>query len=393
MKFLFFTVIFSALVASCATSSPPNREPADVSIERMPQEKIAQKQVSGRKNGPIMLSHGENLAWQKFFTTPPDPRQKSELEKALKAYDGKKTTEALLKRGRTMVSLGRLKEAEAVFQEGLRLDPRHLPLILDLAQVFLRQHKTQEAMGFLGQAHGVLSQLENPPKDEAFRYKYVLALAHLQRGERDKGQSMLSDLIAIEKGFTPGYAALAGSYLAMGRFKVAEFIAKRGIDRGKDDPGLLNILGVVENQRGNEARARQYFDDALEKNPNFVPALVNRASSNIKRMEYMPAELDLEKSISIEPENVEALIALGVVQKKMGRMKAAKTSFERAIDANPESGVARYNLANLYMDELGDSGEALRLYHEVTQVRDVDAKTRQMAIQRIEGLQGRSLSR
>lgn len=378
-------------LSSCATnSSSEKQEPEDVAMERSTPNQIERNKIDGSaKHGPIALEHGEKIEWQKFFEPQPDSKQKSKLEERVTHYQGKKNTEDLLKAGRIYMSLGLVREAESLFKQGLRKNPDHIPTLLDLSQLYIRRQQTQNAFDYLAQTRASLDKLENPPKDEAFRYKYVLALAYLQRGEREKGQQILSDLIALEKSFIPGYAALAGSYLATGRIKVAEFIAKRGIDSGKDDPSLLNILGVIENQKGNDSRARQYFDDAIVKNSDFVPALVNRANLNIKRLEFMPAEADLNKCITIDPENVEALIALGIVQKKTGRIKAAKSTFERAIDANPESGIARFNLGSLYFEELGDRGEALRLFNEVLQVKLVDQTTRNLAMKKVAEIQGR----
>ena len=91
-------------------------------------------------------------------------------------------------------------------------------------------------------------------KSFIFRYRYTLALAHLARGERTKAHKLLSDLIGVDKSFAPAYVSLATSYLGLGKESVAEFVAKRGLDRIKDHPALLNLMGIIA-QKGRQAPA------------------------------------------------------------------------------------------------------------------------------------------
>ena len=370
--FALLTVVFSV---ACTTSESEKPKDLDVALEKIP---ASATRVSPTKKGKTPSTQ-DVLGWKQFFRSPPNEVQRSLLAQNLITIDDNADSVTLLKRGRNQVSLGQLAAAEASFRLALRKDPDSAQAMLESAQYYLRTQAFQKAFDFLVM---VKQQIDSNPALKpivVFRYKYILALTYVSTGEVSKGHKILSDLIATDKSFTPGYAALASSYMSNGKRKIAEFIIQRGLDRGKDDPALLNLLGVLKQRAGNRIDARRNFDKALKISPTYSPAIVNRANLMLANREFDTAEIELQRAITFTPGNSSAYVSLGICLKNMGRFADAKESFTKAIDLQPDNASARFNLGVLMANELEKPTVALRLFNEVLQTQDNKPEVKQMA--------------
>jgi Tfp pilus assembly protein PilF len=264
------------------------------------------------------------------------------------------------------VALGREKEAEAAFLEAIRKDPKNLDANLEMAGISLRLRKMNQAFDFLAETKKLMSAEEENPVSLVFRYRQMLAMAYLARQEYKSAHRIFSDLIALDRDFIPAYVALAQSYLAQERIQTAEFIAKRGLDRSQKDAGLINILGIVALRKGQQLEARRFFDDAIQLQPSFAQARLNRASLAIQNGEFEAAEQDIKKALEDAPGVVDGYVTQAVLFRKTGRIQGAKEALNTALEMQPEHAVARYNLALLYAESLSDVASAKRLLSEVS---------------------------
>lgn len=328
------------------------------------------------------------VEWQRFFKPPPGPKERSLLEKKLATWRDAGDAASLVTRGRNELALGRNVNAEVSFREALRLDEKNLEALLELAQIALRRRDTGTAFELLAQLRDLFAVRDKIEAGLLLRYRYTLAVAHILRGERDRGHEILSEIISTEKAFAPAYNALASSYLAVGKVDLAEFIAKRGIDRTKEDPGLNNLLGALAERRGKEAEAEEWYNKALSLAPAFVPAIINRANLQLKHALYKDAEDDLHKALLYSPGDADAWVSLGLCRKHLKDFAGAQSSFMKAIDFDPDHAAARYNLAVLLAENLKEKADALRLFHEVLQTRDSNAPLKEQARLYIDELEG-----
>lgn len=317
--------------------------------------------------------------WQAFFKAPPSEKERHLLEQRLAGWQDTSSPKDLVAKGRDEEALGRYAAAEADFRKALRLKADDLDAALELAALYLRKKSVGDAFDFLAQVKEGLSTSDEVGQTLVFKYRYTLAVAYIARGDRAKGHKVLSDLIGLDKTFAPAYATLAASYLAIGKDSVAEFVVRRGLDRAKDDASLLNLMGVIAQKQRDPEVARSWYDKALVATPTYAPALVNRAALSTLSLEYGAAEEDLIQALSFDPQSVDALVALGIVQKRQGNLSGAKASFAKAVDLSPDDAYARFNLAVLLADDLKKPNEALRLFHEVLQTATPGSELRDLA--------------
>ncbi|SMF72864.1 tetratricopeptide repeat protein [Pseudobacteriovorax antillogorgiicola] len=364
--------------------------PLSPSREDLPKSTASQLVAVSKED----LNPEKVMAWQHFFKPDPDQRKRQQITKKISNSEKKPDLklDEVLELARNQKSIGQLVKAETRYREVLRRHPEHLDALIELAQIYLLRSQVEKSFDYIVAAKRILADQEKPKKIDLFKYKYTLSLGLLQSHRKDEGHRILSELISDDPKFTHAYIALAGSYLEDHKLDMTEFIAKRGLDHLEDQPELLNILGIVASQRGQYRKAQSYYNQALEKSPHLVSALVNRANLSINKGQYKSAEIDLRNAIKHNPYHTNAYISQGILFKKMGRYTSAKVSLQTALDQNPENAFARYNLAVLMVDKFDDKNTALRLFYEVLQSNEQTAEIKELAKVQIQGLRDSRLS-
>jgi len=327
----------------------------------------------------IIIPQDAVTNWQSFFKSPPNAVQKNILEQKLKKWSDNDTAQGLIARGRSESAVLQHGAAEISFRKALRIDGNNHDAMLELASLYLKKGDIATTFELLTQVREVTTTSENISKNFIFKYRYILALAYLARGEREKGHNILSSLIGEVKNFAPAYTALASSYIELGRLNVAEFVMKRAVDRIKDNASVFNLLGYIH-QRGRQSdAARRWFDKALAIDPHFAPALVNRGNLYAQQFELGHAEKDLLAALAADPSSSDAMVSLGVVQKRQGNIAGARASLSKAVEMNPNNAFARFNLAVLMAKDLKQPTDAIRLFSEVMQTSGATRELTNMA--------------
>jgi tetratricopeptide (TPR) repeat protein len=120
------------------------------------------------------------------------------------------------------------------------------------------------------------------------------------------------------------------------------FLAASAIDTG--DPATLDdAVGM--------------YREALRREPDLVPALINLGNAHYTRGALIEAQALYEKAVSTAPEFFEAHFNLGNVMHDLGRFDEACLSYRDAIALNPRCAEAHFYLA-VTLEKAGRSGEA-----------------------------------
>jgi tetratricopeptide (TPR) repeat protein len=169
---------------------------------------------------------------------------------------------------------------------------------------------------------------------------YIEGTAAIERGELPEAVELLQQAIQAQPEFTPALHALARAQLALGEHQLAsahyerlyeltgepQFLASMGychnlmgihqkaieyysraITGGYRNELVLNNLGYSHQQQASLPTARQQFDAALQINPNYRPALQNRACLELawararKEPIRSTAKSDIESTIRLAP--------------------------------------------------------------------------------------------
>ncbi|MDQ3235486.1 MAG: tetratricopeptide repeat protein [Pseudobdellovibrionaceae bacterium] len=370
-------LMLTLTVISCTTEGDNNA--LDVNLPPSSATTLAMKQK------PDNLDPQQIFDWQRFYKPAPSAQDQKAIATAVQAAP-QGTVEERLRQARNVMALGRRQEGRRLYENILRDDADQIDAQLELAHLYLAENNVERAFDYLTSIRKILSKMEKPPLDQTFRYRYALALTYIQSQNRKKGHEILTELMERDPTFLPAYGALAQSYLEQEKLDVAEFIAKRGLDKGPDEPRLTNILAVIALRRNRLDDCKSWLHKALSQNPDYVPALINRANLSIQRREYVIAENDLQRAADLEPMNSEVQIALGLLMKRTGRISHAKVALEKAVELDPQNAFARYHLGVVLSDDYKDRTGALQLFYDVLQADEKYSGLKNMAKIQIEAI-------
>ena len=183
---------------------------------------------------------------------------------------------------------GQFDEAEKMFRQILDLNPVHGQALYFLGIIALSKGVMDEACRLLYNA--CLSDPKN--KD----YSYSLAVALQESGKFDE---------------------------ALHRY---EEIA--------DMPEAQNNMGNIRRQKGELEKARTAFDKAIEINPKFVWAYVNKALLERQENHQKKAEDLLETALQIEPDFIQGLYQLSVQNRLNKNFNQSLQLIEKALKLN-----------------------------------------------------------
>jgi len=122
--------------------------------------------------------------------------------------------------------------------------------------------------------------------------------------------------------------------------------------------------GALHQAQGNDARALEEYDRALELYPGMQGAIYNLGNLRFRRKDYAGAAGEFSRVLAINPVMVEALNNRGNSWAALGRMKEAEMDYLRAVALRPGYADALYNMA-VTRYRLGDQAGARKWFRAV----------------------------
>ena len=135
---------------------------------------------------------------------------------------------------------------------------------------------------------------------------------------------------------------------------------------------------VVRMNAGDDAAAEQAFRKIAADYPQYSGALVNLGILQAKQGRLEDAEKSFQSALERNASNAAALNQLGIVYRKLGRFQEADQSYQRAVQADPNYANAYLNLGvlcDLYLQQPERALEAYERYLEVAASPDGRVKT------------------
>jgi Tfp pilus assembly protein PilF len=141
-----------------------------------------------------------------------------------------------------------------------------------------------------------------------------------------------------------------------GNYPAAVEAYKRGLEVQPDNVELLNAMGFALFQQGESGKAVVALERALEVDPQHWKAHNNMALASIDLGELEMAEAHYRESLAIEPQPA-IYNDLGFVLERQGLPEDAAAAYRKALELDPESAAAHYNLG-VSLARSGDFAEA-----------------------------------
>ena len=269
--------------------------------------------------------------------------------------------EELLNKGNIELESGNLISAEELFNSALKIDPSFAPALKGLSKLYLHKGNLKKANEF---------SIEAVQKDEDFREwsnKITKISEKIQNGNRNVQQGQYEEaiknynLVSKEHPYFPD----AEFYKGLTRFRQKDIDAaaehfKKTLDiypeHKKARKGLDNVTkqflnaGNKSYKRGDVSKATNYYEKALEFDPEFYLAYFQLGVLQKKQGQSKKAIESLNKVLEINPDHDKTWFTLGTAYESDGNNQEAIAHYNKAIDINPGYSKAYGNLGKLYTE-------------------------------------------
>ena len=255
---------------------------------------------------------------------------------------------------------GKLEEAEKLYREILKNEPKHVDANHNLGLIKISQNKSAEAIPLLKIA------VETNPSIEQFWVSYTTALINEKQFE--EAESCCRKAIKQKVNSAKIYFNLGITLNELGRLEESEESYKIAIEIKSDYAEAYNNLGNTLLKLDRFERAIVSLKKAIEINPDYAEAYYNLGISLQKLERLKEAEKCFKKTIQIKPDFAEAHKYLGYILQRLGRLEEAEKCYKTAIQIKPDYAEAFNNLGSVIKD-LNRLDEAEKCYKKAIEFK------------------------
>lgn len=261
----------------------------------------------------------------------------------------------------------KLEEAVEVFKAGLQLAPDYVNMRHEYAQALYSLRRIAEAEYQWKQV------LEREPRHAMALMS--LGQVHFMRQEFQQARELYQRGLDIppDTPFSLGQPALGYHRFAMVNWALGDFDAASTAfaQAAAHDPRMLDVFvdhARLLQEQGRPDDAVAVYQRGLAENPTAAVLHLGLGNVLLQAEKFGEAHAALTSALTLAPNDVRALSAMGFVELQMGNPEPAIERFRRAIQLEPRYALAHYHLGNALL-QLGDRNGAIQEFEETLRLR------------------------
>lgn len=281
-----------------------------------------------------------------------------------------KMVEAIYNAGLSYQNCGMMKDAEAKYQEALKIHSGHGPSLSNLGQIYFLGGNEARAKQYWEKA------VEADKKVVGARNNLAWLMIRQVRERKarladveEQALTHLRSALAVENDNIEAYVLLSLLYMEgaeknKARLTLAKLLLDEAKKRNDKYAPLHNAYGLLELKRENVAQALEEFRMAVQQNPDFIEARMNVGNIVLGFRKYDEAAEQFNAVLKMRPKYYDAVLGLGVAQRGLKQLDEAEKSYSRAVQLDSSRAEAHFNLGVLYKDFRANSTENLKAAQE-----------------------------
>ncbi|MBI2503783.1 MAG: tetratricopeptide repeat protein [Candidatus Latescibacteria bacterium] len=197
-------------------------------------------------------------------------------------------------------------------------------------------------------------------------------LAHRRYGE---ALAQYRRALELDPALAAARTGLGKLYAIQGEIDSAFAAFQEAGRLGEGDPEPPYLMGNLCIRQGQLDRGVPYYEQALERDPQYLQAYVNLAGLHARQTDYGPAVAALERGIQALPQSAELRLRLGRIHLVQAQYPEALEELRQVLQLDPGNGEALELEAQVYLQQK-DGEAALRVLREGLARDSTDAALR-----------------
>lgn len=227
----------------------------------------------------------------------------------------------------SQVSSGQPDKALLTLKPLLEMNPPDAEALTLASQAYL-------VKGDNAKAEALLAQL-NKQKPDSAKVRTAMALLSLSKGQNPDAERALAQVADTDSGTTADMALITARLRAKdsaGALQAVDRLAKKL----PDSPMPAHLRGRIALQANDLPAARQHFEAAVGKSPDYLPALAALAMMDLNAKKPDDAKARFNAVLERNPKNAGAMVALSeVVARSGGSADQVLEWLQKAVAAEP----------------------------------------------------------
>ena len=258
--------------------------------------------------------------------------------------------EAYVELGEVYAAQQRFPDAIAQLEKADDLAPGFMPAVVELVKIYSFQKAPAKAIAF------IQSQIAKVPSNPLLYV--VLADIQGQTGDLPGAATSSQKAYQLAPDNHDVVVAYSRSLVSLGHPEQAISLWSGWIAKHPSDDQATSMLGELEDHAGNKAAAMQYYQKAIQINPNQYWALNNLAYLMLDQHQNLDVALSLaQQARTLRPHEASTGDTLAWVYYAKGMYGSSRDLLEDAAKSDPADPAIQYHLGMAY-SKLGDRPNA-----------------------------------
>ena len=266
----------------------------------------------------------------------------------------------LLQKGVALHKQGLFSEAQAIYEQILKIQPNHFDAMQLLGTIAIQAKNYEQCVELLTQA------LEVKTNYAPAYFNLGIALYELRKF--DEAIQYYKKAITINPNYIAAHHALAKALKRTNQFEAAIAYYDRAISLNPLDADAYLNKGAALQELKSLDEALKSYDRAISLNPENPDAYLNRGTTLQELSRLDEALESYDKAISLNPGDAGAHHNRGAALQGLSRLDEALDSYEKAISLSPDDANAYVNRGAVLKD-LSRLNEALISYKRAIQLK------------------------
>jgi len=255
-------------------------------------------------------------------------------------------------------------QAVEEYKKALEMDRRFVPAYLALADIYYRRESPEEAWDLVQKVEALIPDnpdIKDLKKQASYGYFLEAGVKAFEEGDRLKARSLFDQALASGPDSAQLHYLIALTFDEQQDFYRIEDFLKKAIDLDPKFYLARNFLGDIYSGRGDFQAAIEQYQASLDihRDDPFILNNLGLAYMNLQR--YGSAIPSLERALALDPKNVEFLHNLATVYRDYGMLDEATEGFIKIIQLKPDDPNVYNDLGDIYRKQ-GRNKEALEQY-------------------------------
>lgn len=238
--------------------------------------------------------------------------------------------------GVALVRLGRFDSAIDAYRSALKLDPSNNAVRKNLALAFYKK----------GDPRSASAEFETLRKSDPGNAQVATLLGdcYLQLGDNGLALAVAEPVVRMHPDDLDLAYVMGSALIATGKQRDGIALVER-VAKERNNVDAYILAGKTWLKVGDAERALKDLEEAVRISPSLPGIYTLRGVAREGTFDDKGAEADLRKALAQNPKDLEAAVHLGAIFYTRRDLAAAKTYFDRALEIDPSSLFALYEMA------------------------------------------------